>query len=73
MKYIFALAAALTSLVVLAAAHSEKESTTPANGAIVAAVPESVELRFNDGMRFTKVEMTHAGFGAPSSWMTSRA
>ena len=38
-----------------AIAHSEKESMTPAD-----AVPETIGLRFNDGMRLTKVEMTHA-------------
>ena len=50
---------ALTSAQALA--HSEKESMTPADGAILDAVPETIGLRFNDGMRLTKVEMTHAG------------
>ena len=49
---------ALTSAQALA--HSEKESMTPADGAILDAVPETIGLRFNDGMRLTKVEMTHA-------------
>jgi len=43
-----------------AQAHSEKESMTPANGAVLDSVPETIELWFNDGMRLTKVEMTHA-------------
>lgn len=44
----------------VALAHSEKEGTVPADGTVVEAVPETIELRFNDGMRLTKVEMTHA-------------
>ena len=53
-------AATLALSATMALAHSKKEGTLPADGAVVEAVPETIELRFNDGMRLTKVEMTHA-------------
>ena len=60
MKYNFFFVMVLTFIGSTALAHSEKESMTPADGAILDAVPETIGLRFNDGMRLTKVEMTHA-------------
>ncbi|RED10629.1 copper resistance CopC family protein [Pontivivens insulae] len=38
-------------------AHSDTETTTPANGATVAAV-EEIELRFDDPMRVTQLILT---------------
>lgn len=40
-------------------AHSDKEGMTPADGSTIAAVPETVSVRFNDGMRLVKMDMTH--------------
>lgn len=60
MKFTPILATWLTLSATVALAHSEKEGTVPADGTVVEAVPENIELRFNDGMRLTKVEMTHA-------------
>ena len=60
MKYRLALTVFLALTSAQALAHSEKESMTPENGAVLDAVPETIGLRFNDGMRLTKVEMTHA-------------
>ncbi|AEI96512.1 copper resistance CopC family protein [Roseobacter litoralis] len=60
MKYRFALTIFLALTSAQALAHSEKESTTPANGAVVEDVPETIGLRFTDGMRLTKVEMIYA-------------
>ncbi len=44
----------------IANAHSKKEALTPADGSTMQSVPETVVLRFNDGMRLTKMDMTHA-------------
>lgn len=60
MKYRFALAILLALTSPQAFAHSEKESTTPANGAVVEDVPETIGLRFTDGIRLTRVEMIYA-------------
>lgn len=49
----------VTALSLPAFAHSEKEGMTPADGATVSAVPETIQIRFNDGMRLTKMDMTH--------------
>ena len=60
MKQILGIAVFLAMIGTSALAHSEKESMTPADGAVLESVPETLEMRFNDGMRLTKVEMTHA-------------
>jgi hypothetical protein len=60
MRYKIGLVILLALVGTSALAHSKKENMTPADGAVVWAVPETIELRFNDGMRLTKVEMTHA-------------
>lgn len=60
MTHRLGLALCLALIVTSAVAHSEKESMTPADGTVLDAVPETIELRFNDGMRLTEVEMTHA-------------
>ena len=60
MKHTLALTLLLALTSAPALAHSEKESMTPANGAVLDSVPETIELRFDDKMRLTKVGMTHA-------------
>ncbi|MFT4784729.1 MAG: methionine-rich copper-binding protein CopC [Paracoccaceae bacterium] len=60
MRYKIGLAILMVLVGTSAFAHSKKEGMTPADGAVVETIPESIELRFNDGMRLTKVEMTHA-------------
>ena len=60
-KQILGVAVFLAIVGTSALAHSKKESMTPADGAVLESVPTSIEMRFNDGMRLTKVEMTHAG------------
>jgi methionine-rich copper-binding protein CopC len=60
-KQILGIAVFLAMIGTNAVAHSEKESMKPADGAVLDNVPEILEMRFNDGMRLTKVEMTHAG------------
>ena len=40
-------------------AHSAPETMVPVDGAVLDVVPEKIEIRFDDGMRLTKVEMTH--------------
>ena len=61
MKQILGIAVFLAMIGTNALAHSEKESIKPADGAVLDNVPETLEMRFNDGMRLTKVEMTYAG------------
>jgi methionine-rich copper-binding protein CopC len=48
-------------------AHSDKESITPADGAVIEGVPNTIEIRFNDGMRLTKVEMAHSENSKPET------
>jgi methionine-rich copper-binding protein CopC len=43
-----------------ALAHSQKESTTPADGATVSGSPPVIGMDFNDPMRITHVELTDA-------------
>lgn len=45
-------------LAVSAAAHSTKESTVPADGAILTAPPATVEMRFDSPMRITMITVT---------------
>lgn len=44
----------------LALAHSENESTTPADGAILDAAPEVLAMTFDQPMRLTLVRLTDA-------------
>jgi methionine-rich copper-binding protein CopC len=60
MKRKFGVALLLAVIGTSVFAHSDKESVTPADGAVLDNVPETLEMRFNEGMRLTKVEMTHA-------------
>ena len=41
-----------------AAAHSRPETTTPANGEVVAAAPEAIAISFDKPMRVTFIELT---------------
>lgn len=58
MKHLI-IAALVATLSIPAFAHSKKEGMTPADGSTVAEVPETIALRFNEGMRLTKMDMTH--------------
>lgn len=58
MKHLI-IAALVATLSIPAFAHSEKEGMTPADGSSVAEVPETIAVRFNEGMRLTKMDMTH--------------
>ena len=58
------LAAAFAATASMAQAHSEKDGSLPADGAILDAAPAAIELRFKDGIRLTKVEVTHTQTGA---------
>jgi methionine-rich copper-binding protein CopC len=57
--------ASMCAAIVLAAtpllAHSEKESTSPADGAVLTNAPESIEMTFDSPMRLTMVRLTDAG------------
>lgn len=51
-------AAAIASLLAMgAAAHSEKEATTPADGATLSETPDMVHMVFDDPMRVTMVRL----------------
>ena len=52
------------SLATGALAHSKMDETTPANGAVIAAVPAEVSLHFGKKIRLTMVALTH-GDDAP--------
>lgn len=43
-----------------ASAHSEKEATTPANGATLSDTPEMIHMVFDDPMRVTTVRLLDA-------------
>lgn len=57
--------ASMFAAVLLAAtpllAHSKKETTSPADGAVLEAAPESIEMTFDSPMRITMVRLTDAG------------
>ena len=44
-----------------AAAHSRPETTTPANGEVVAQAPALITISFDKPMRITRIELTNAG------------
>ena len=44
-----------------AAAHSRPETTTPANGEVVAQAPALIAISFDKPMRITRIELTNAG------------
>ena len=44
-----------------AAAHSRPETTTPANGEVVAQAPALIAISFDLPMRVTRIELTNAG------------
>lgn len=43
-----------------ALAHSKKEGTTPADGAVLSAAPAAIALRFDRSMRVTLIRLTDA-------------
>ena len=43
----------------VAFAHTEVDSTTPENGAVIEIVPSHIIMTFGDQIRVTRVEMTH--------------
>ncbi len=49
----------LVNLATGAAAHSKIDETTPANGSVIATMPEAVSLHFGKKIRLTKVTLTH--------------
>lgn len=53
-----ALALGLTSQMLLA--HSQKEGTTPVDGAQLTETPEMIHMVFNDPMRITMVRLVNA-------------
>jgi len=60
MKSRLALAVAATFLSGAAFAHSEKEGTTPADGARLTETPEMIHMVFDDPMRITMVRLVNA-------------
>lgn len=51
---------ALVSMIATSAfAHSQVDTTTPENGAVVVEVPSEVSLNFSDEIRLTRVQMIH--------------
>jgi len=54
-------AAAIAGLLAMgAAAHSEKEETTPADGATLSEAPDMIHMVFDDPMRMTMVRLLNA-------------
>ncbi|MBC7152755.1 MAG: copper resistance protein CopC [Rhizobium sp.] len=60
MKSRLALAVAAIVLSGAAFAHSEKEGTTPADGAQLTETPEMIHMVFDDPMRITMVRLVNA-------------
>lgn len=60
MKSRLGLAIAATLLGAAAFAHSEKEGTTPVDGAQLTETPEMIHMVFNDPMRITMVRLVNA-------------
>ena len=59
MKYLAALlSAGLAFGATAAVAHSKKEATTPANGAVLQQAPETIGMTFDTPMRVTLVRLT---------------
>ncbi|WP_095588175.1 copper resistance CopC family protein [Actibacterium ureilyticum] len=56
----FAMIALLSALATGASAHSRVDTTTPADGATLAAAPAEIALNFADDIRLTRVDLTHA-------------
>lgn len=49
----------ISTLATGAFAHSRVDSTTPADGATIGAVPSEINVSFAAKIRLTRVEMTH--------------
>ena len=56
-----AAAASLALAAAAAAAHSRPETTSPANGDVVATAPQAITISFDKPMRVTLIELTNAG------------
>ncbi|MBO9441817.1 copper resistance protein CopC [Phaeobacter italicus] len=56
-----ALAGVFSALAGLALAHSPLRTTTPADGAVLAEVPQVLELQFGKDIRLTRITSTHVG------------
>lgn len=52
-------AALLALSISVAFAHTEVNTTTPENGAVIEIVPSHIIMTFGDQIRVTRVEMTH--------------
>lgn len=57
-KIIWAVLFAISFSVGQAAAHSKKEMTQPANGAVLEVSPEAIEMKFNMPLRVTLITLT---------------
>lgn len=53
------LAALLTCVGAIAAAHSPLQASDPANDSVIAVVPETIHLTFNGNIRLTRITVTH--------------
>ena len=51
-------------LSVAAQAHSPLSSVTPSDGAVLAAAPEAIEMRFRGGARLIRFQLVNDGDGA---------
>lgn len=60
MKNLILAAMAVALSTGLASAHSDDMSTMPADGETVQATPEQVMFTFEEAVRLTRIEMTHA-------------
>lgn len=59
MNKFFPIFAVLATLSTSAFAHSRVDTTTPADGAVIAEAPTAITFDFADKIRLTRVEMTH--------------
>lgn len=69
MKHLLLVAALLTPLAGPALAHSPVNSSNPADGASLQAVPETLTLMLAEPGRFMKVEVTHTTVDGSASHM----
>lgn len=59
--YVASVAAAVFLAAQPLLAHSAKESTSPADGAVLSGAPSAIELTFDSPMRLTMFRLTDAG------------
>ena len=60
MKRVVTATALMVSLSAAALAHSQKEGTTPTDGAQLTETPETIRMVFDDPMRITMVRLVNA-------------